>query len=391
MKRLLLLFLAGVVFLTLTGLAFPQCPQDTVDSGICDSLYTDFYDPRQPSGPPWEVHIPILVTHDVPDPEIDSLWAFIIPLKITHTNPTAYCSIPPPKNNKLLFGNVSNSIFRNFGGMENRMLALAGQGNGAEWDGITLTIQNQDTASYFWLSMIAMGADDQPWWEGSKTLLATITLRVQDSMTVTIDTCFWPPAGHLAFARADAKSYIPRDFMPISQRICFPTEPWFRECPYQDQNHNSNGHFSSGQFEAWGQFEDIIYCTAQFFGEGVGNVTLHYHDFMQPPGPIVRGHVEYDVIDHYKTGGYIKISIMDGDGEWDYCQFNVILHGCGDCNADGIIDVGDVVYLINYLYKNGDPPNPLESGDANFDGIVDVGDVVYLINYLFKGGTQPGS
>ena len=61
----------------------------------------------------------------------------------------------------------------------------------------------------------------------------------------------------------------------------------------------------------------------------------------------------------------------------------------GDANGDRIIDVGDVVYLINYLYKNGSAPNPLLAGDATCNGIVDVGDVVYLINYLFKSGLAP--
>jgi hypothetical protein len=61
----------------------------------------------------------------------------------------------------------------------------------------------------------------------------------------------------------------------------------------------------------------------------------------------------------------------------------------GDANADGVIDIGDVVYLVSYLYRNGPVPNPLEVGDCNCDGIVDVGDVVYLINYLFKGGPPP--
>jgi hypothetical protein len=62
---------------------------------------------------------------------------------------------------------------------------------------------------------------------------------------------------------------------------------------------------------------------------------------------------------------------------------------CGDCNRDANIDVGDVIYLINYLYKTGPVPNPLISGDVNQDGEVNVGDVVYLINYLFKEGPPP--
>jgi hypothetical protein len=63
---------------------------------------------------------------------------------------------------------------------------------------------------------------------------------------------------------------------------------------------------------------------------------------------------------------------------------------CGDCNGDEIVDVGDVVYLVNYLYKNGSAPDPVEAGDANGDEIVDVGDVVHLINYLYKSGPAPG-
>jgi hypothetical protein len=63
---------------------------------------------------------------------------------------------------------------------------------------------------------------------------------------------------------------------------------------------------------------------------------------------------------------------------------------CGDCNGDGTIDVGDVVYLVNYLYRSGSAPDPVEAGDTNGDEIVDVGDVVHLINYLYKGGPSPG-
>ena len=61
----------------------------------------------------------------------------------------------------------------------------------------------------------------------------------------------------------------------------------------------------------------------------------------------------------------------------------------GDANGDGVLDLGDVVYLVNYLYKDGPAPTPLEAGDANGDDEVDLGDVVYLINYLFKDGPAP--
>ena len=62
---------------------------------------------------------------------------------------------------------------------------------------------------------------------------------------------------------------------------------------------------------------------------------------------------------------------------------------CGDANADEIINVGDIVYLVSYLYKAGPAPVPACVGDVNSDDIVNIGDVVYLVSYLYKGGNSP--
>jgi len=78
-----------------------------------------------------------------------------------------------------------------------------------------------------------------------------------------------------------------------------------------------------------------------------------------------------------------------GPGEIDTFNYSAPWYKTGDVNGDWNVDVGDVVYLINYLYKGGVSPEPVESGDATCEGFVDVGDVVYLINYLFKGGPPP--
>lgn len=63
----------------------------------------------------------------------------------------------------------------------------------------------------------------------------------------------------------------------------------------------------------------------------------------------------------------------------------------GDANNDGRINIGDPVYLINYIYKGGPEPQPdTATGDADCDGAVSMGDVVYLKNYIFFGGAPPG-
>ncbi len=66
---------------------------------------------------------------------------------------------------------------------------------------------------------------------------------------------------------------------------------------------------------------------------------------------------------------------------------NAILRG--DANSDGLWNIGDAVFLINFIYNGGPEPASEEAGDANLDLEVNVGDAIYLINYIFKGGPAP--
>lgn len=62
---------------------------------------------------------------------------------------------------------------------------------------------------------------------------------------------------------------------------------------------------------------------------------------------------------------------------------------CGDLNKDTFVNIGDIVYLINGIFKNGPSSEPFSSSDINCDGRVNVGDAVHMINYIFKGGVEP--
>ncbi|MFW9817949.1 MAG: dockerin type I repeat-containing protein [Candidatus Thorarchaeota archaeon] len=70
--------------------------------------------------------------------------------------------------------------------------------------------------------------------------------------------------------------------------------------------------------------------------------------------------------------------------------FDIVVRGvCGDANGDDLINIADGVYIINYIFQGGPPPDPLCVGDASGDDTINVGDAVYLINYIFKGGPAP--
>ncbi|MCP4706351.1 MAG: hypothetical protein GY865_17270, partial [candidate division Zixibacteria bacterium] len=59
--------------------------------------------------------------------------------------------------------------------------------------------------------------------------------------------------------------------------------------------------------------------------------------------------------------------------------------------VDGTPDINilDIVFLINYKYKSGPAPDPLESADVNSDTNVDILDIVYLVNFVYKSGADP--
>ncbi len=74
----------------------------------------------------------------------------------------------------------------------------------------------------------------------------------------------------------------------------------------------------------------------------------------------------------------------DTNGIGDVCETE-----CGDSNGDMEVNVGDVVYLISFIFKDGPTPFPFDLSDANCDGSVNIGDAVYLINFIFGGGPAP--
>jgi Dockerin type I domain len=63
---------------------------------------------------------------------------------------------------------------------------------------------------------------------------------------------------------------------------------------------------------------------------------------------------------------------------------------CGDASGDGVVNVSDAVWIINYVFQSGAEPQPvLACGDSNSDWAINVSDAVWLIGYIFVGGDPP--
>jgi Dockerin type I domain len=89
------------------------------------------------------------------------------------------------------------------------------------------------------------------------------------------------------------------------------------------------------------------------------------------------------------NGTVVRFNSTKPNTYLDEFQFTIEGAICGDANNDGTVDVSDAIWILNYVFMGGDPPDPMESGDANCDGFVNISDAVWIVNYVFIGGPAP--
>jgi len=169
-------------------------------------------------------------------------------------------------------------------------------------------------------------------------------------------------------------------FSPVDLIVTDPTGDstslWFNTIP--------NAFYDTTQdYDLDGDKDDIVTIPDRLVGE-------YQIEVVAEPG----GSGTYDLGIRIDGGAPAMLTMpggapCPGSGVVDTFNYSAPWYKTGDANGDWVVDVGDVVFLINYLYKGGLSPDPLIAGDATCEGFVDVGDVVYLINYLFKSGPPP--
>lgn len=231
MRKFVLIFLTvAAAMLLVSNFSWAQCPQDTVDSGNCDTLTLVPYPDSLilVDSFPASARVLLMVSHDLPSATLDSTTGMVIPLSYSdRTNPTKYCSTGgywntdatlwvSPFFSRSVFRHVVNESDPSDTIYHNRMATMAADFSGRDWD---TKIVDMDTDSEVRLSFIGTGTPDQSWWEGNWVLLATITFQVEDTMTICLDSTFWPPTNRMLFTRMDSKTYVPRTNMPMCFKV----------------------------------------------------------------------------------------------------------------------------------------------------------------------------
>lgn len=62
----------------------------------------------------------------------------------------------------------------------------------------------------------------------------------------------------------------------------------------------------------------------------------------------------------------------------------------GNIDGEGEVDIGDLVYFVDYSFRSGPEPVPnVLVGDMDCNLEVDIVDLVYMVDYQFRGGPPP--
>ena len=132
------------------------------------------------------------------------------------------------------------------------------------------------------------------------------------------------------------------------------------------------------QMEASGGTETLVFTDRDGILEGTG-LTLSGDGILSGMASEVST-LEFTLRVEDQVGGY---------ADKPFTLEIVVRYICGDVNDDEQVNIGDAVYLVAYIFKDGPAPRPIESGDVNCDSAINIGDAVYLINYIFKDGPDP--
>ena len=86
-----------------------------------------------------------------------------------------------------------------------------------------------------------------------------------------------------------------------------------------------------------------------------------------------------------------NVVIADTDTTFGY-QAEVLPSVRGDVNKDNKKNLTDIIYLVNYVFKGGPAPDPVDLGNVNCSsGAPNLTDIIYMVNYVFKAAKAPCS
>jgi len=120
---------------------------------------------------------------------------------------------------------------------------------------------------------------------------------------------------------------------------------------------------------------------------GSGSLCKIYFTLTDTTGPITLDTTFFEPSNH--------LAFVTGEPPVDYTPgftggvFPIVVYLPGDATGNRFVDIADIVFMVNYVFKGGPVPVPVVAGDVNGDCDVNLSDIIFLVNYVFKGGAMP--
>ena len=137
-------------------------------------------------------------------------------------------------------------------------------------------------------------------------------------------------------------------------------------------------------------FDEAPIFSYQGGGGGMQDTEVYYNEFVLAV-PRAVGQPEVAIAFHYKAPAF-EASF------WAVDNVKVTAEGelgvsfvRGDINADGLVDLSDAVFVLNFLFLGGSAPTCRKSADTNSSTAVDLSDAVFILGHLFLGGNAPAA
>jgi hypothetical protein len=124
-----------------------------------------------------------------------------------------------------------------------------------------------------------------------------------------------------------------------------------------------------------------------------GNITFQYLEVgtsgLEQSATIGISAVECAAKNHY--GNQLPLQNQPADfhaiqfrsNTWDYVSK-------GDCNLDDFVNILDLTFTVDYIFRGGPAPIPFLIGDANCDDTpMQILDLTFLVDRIFRGGPAP--
>lgn len=157
-----------------------------------------------------------------------------------------------------------------------------------------------------------------------------------------------------------------------------------RQIPYMNLDDNGSGSLDWGDgLYLW----DIDYDAVPWSQPG------WHTGFLDPNSEGLHlGRIRFEDNSGYypfvPTGTIVRISTNKPNSQSDIFAFSTG-YDCGDIDQNKQVDITDYVFLINYIFASGMPPQDMDDADVDCNSKINITDCVYMINYIFAGGPLP--